>query len=158
MQTLKLSLATLACTLPLVACAATPEALKPFPAPVDGYKRFVIELPSLSNEDEHKVELLAGKTMEIDCNLHRLGGQWQEQTAKGWGYNYYQLNNVGPGISTMMGCPDNSRKEAFVPAGGEPQLLRYNSKLPLVVYVPADLEVRYRVWSAGAETSKAGQQ
>ena len=40
----------------------------------------------------------------------------------------------------------------FVTIGGEPFLLRYNSRLPIVVYVPEGVEVRYRIWSAGAET------
>ncbi|WXL24712.1 serine protease inhibitor ecotin [Ectopseudomonas mendocina] len=150
--------ASLICTLPLMACAATPEALKPYPAPTEGYTRHVIDLPKLDNENDHKVELLAGKTMEVDCNIHRLGGQWQDKTAEGWGYSYYELSDVGPGISTMMGCPNNEPKKAFVPAGGEAKLVRYNSKLPIVVYTPADVEVRYRVWSATPEATVAKQQ
>ena len=30
-------------------------------------------------------------------------------------------------------------------------LLRYNSKLPLVVYVPEGVEVKYRLWSTEPE-------
>lgn len=154
----KLPLLVLACTLPLAACAATPEALKPYPAASAGYNRHVIELPAQANEAEHKVELIAGKTLEVDCNQQRLGGQWQEQTAEGWGYTYYQLGQVGPAMSTLMACPDNSRKQAFVPVGGEPMLVRYNSKLPLVIYAPADVQVRYRIWSAAANATPAPQQ
>jgi ecotin len=153
-----LPLIALACALPLAACAATPEALKPYPAAADGYARHVIELPAQANEAEHKVELIAGKTLEVDCNQQRLGGQWQEKTVEGWGYNYYQLGQVGPAVSTLMACPDGSRKPAFVQVGGEPMLVRYNSKLPLVIYAPADVEVRYRVWSAAAATSPAPRQ
>ncbi|ERI50362.1 serine protease inhibitor ecotin [Pseudomonas sp. NPDC077649] len=151
-------IALLACALPLAACAATPEALKPYPTAADGYARHVIELPAQANEAEHKVELIAGKTLEVDCNQQRLGGQWQEKTVEGWGYNYYQLGQVGPAVSTLMACPDGSRKQAFVQVGGEPMLVRYNSKLPLVIYAPADVEVRYRVWSAAAATSPAPRQ
>ncbi|WP_394238337.1 serine protease inhibitor ecotin [Pseudomonas anguilliseptica] len=153
----KLPLFVLACALPLTACAATPESLKPYPAAAEGYHRHVIELPAQANEAEHKVELIAGKTLEVDCNQQRLGGQWQEKTVEGWGYNYYQLSQVGPAISTLMACPDNSRKQAFVPVGGEPLLVRYNSKLPLVIYAPADAQVRYRIWSA-APNSLAAEQ
>lgn len=158
MNRLKLPLLSLACALPLVACAATPEALKPYPAAADGYNRHVIELPAQTNEAEHKVEIIAGKTLEVDCNQQRLGGQWQEKTVEGWGYSYYELGQVGPAMSTLMACPDGSRKQAFVRVGGEPQLVRYNSKLPLVIYAPKDVEVRYRVWSAAAETSTAPRQ
>ncbi len=154
----KLPLFALACALPLAACAATPEALKPYPAAAAGYQRHVIELPVQANEAEHKVELIAGKTLEVDCNQQRLGGQWQEKTVEGWGYNYYELGQVGPAMSTLMACPDNSRKQAFVPVGGEPLLVRYNSKLPLVIYAPADVQVRYRIWSAAADSTAAPQQ
>ncbi|WP_061237815.1 serine protease inhibitor ecotin [Ectopseudomonas composti] len=158
MNRLKLPLLSLVGALPLAACAATPEALKPYPAAADGYSRHVIELPAQANEAEHKVEIIAGKTLEVDCNQQRLGGQWQEKTVEGWGYNYYELSQVGPAMSTLMACPDGSRKPAFVRVGGEPQLVRYNSKLPLVIYAPKDIEVRYRVWSAAAEISAAPRQ
>ncbi len=57
-----------------------------------------------------------------------------------------------------MACPDDSRKQAFVQVGGEPQLVRYNSKLPLVIYAPADMEVRYRIWSAAQDATPAPRQ
>jgi ecotin len=30
-------------------------------------------------------------------------------------------------------------------------LIRYNSRLPLVVYAPEGVEVRYRIWTAAPE-------
>ncbi len=77
---------------------------------------------------------------------------------QGWGYTYYELGQVGPAVSTLMACPDDSRKQAFVQVGGEPQLVRYNSKLPLVIYAPADMEVRYRIWSAAQDATPAPRQ
>ena len=153
-----LPLVTLACALPLAACAATPEALKPYPVAPEGLIRHVIDLPAQADEADRRVELIAGKTLEVDCNHHSLGGQWQEKTVEGWGYNYYELGQVGPARSTLMACPDNSRRQAFVPVGGEPLLVRYNSKLPLVIYAPADVEVRYRIWSAAEHSSVAPKQ
>ncbi|MDG9930621.1 MULTISPECIES: serine protease inhibitor ecotin [Pseudomonas] len=153
-----LPLVTLACALPLAACAATPEALKPYPVAPEGLTRHVIDLPAQADEADRRVELIAGKTLEVDCNHHSLGGQWQEKTVEGWGYNYYELGQVGPARSTLMACPDNSRRQAFVPVGGEPLLVRYNSKLPLVIYAPADVEVRYRIWSAAEHSSAAPKQ
>ena len=32
-------------------------------------------------------------------------------------------------------------------------LVPYNSRLPIVVYVPEGYEVRYRIWNASATTS-----
>ena len=40
----------------------------------------------------------------------------------------------------------NGKIDRFITLGGEPQLLRYNSRLPLVIYVPDGVEVRYRTW------------
>ena len=39
---------------------------------------------------------------------------------------------------------------------GEGFLIRYNSKLPVVVYVPDEFEVRYRIWTAGDRVERAG--
>lgn len=149
------ALAVAALSLGLNACATPGSAFEPFPPATEGYSRHVIELPERSDEAAFKVELIAGKTMEIDCNHHSLGGVWQEKTVQGWGYSYYRLEQVGTGISTMMACPPGSNRQAFVPAGGEPLLVRYNSKLPVVVYAPKDIEVRYRLWSATPESVPA---
>ncbi len=37
-------------------------------------------------------------------------------------------------------------KSFVITLGGEPELHRYNSRLPLVVYEPDGVEVRYRIW------------
>ena len=79
----QLPLFALACALPLAACAATPEALKPYPAAAAGQQRHVIELPAQADEDDYRVELIAGKTLEVDCNRHSLGGQWQRKSVPG---------------------------------------------------------------------------
>ena len=53
--------------------------------------------------------------------------------------------------------PGTKPAERFVTLGGEPKLLRYNSRLPLVVYVPEDVEVRWRAWRADTKTKTAKQ-
>ncbi|MEI7489665.1 MAG: ecotin family protein [Chryseobacterium sp.] len=40
----------------------------------------------------------------------------------------------------------------------QPEIVRYNSKLPLVFYVPKDLEVRYRILRPDAAMKKAVQK
>jgi ecotin len=47
--------------------------------------------------------------------------------------------------------PNAPKVERFITLGGEPYLLRYNSLLPIVVYVREGVEARHRIWSAGAE-------
>ncbi|MNO08939.1 Ecotin precursor [compost metagenome] len=58
-------------------------------------------------------------------------------------------------MSTLMACPESTKTQGFVPVVGDGFMLRYNSKLPLVLYVPKDIEVRYRIWSASASVEKA---
>lgn len=151
-------LITLFLGLPLSACAASDDALKPFPPAQDGYTRHVIQLPEQSDESAYKVELIAGKSMQVDCNRHSLGGEWQRRTLEGWGYDYYRLSEVGPGVSTRMGCPPGSDHEAFVSLGGEPMLVRYNARLPLVIYAPSEVQVRYRLWTTTPESEVAPQR
>jgi ecotin len=158
MNRLKSSLAALLVSLPLAACATPPAALKPFPQPAAGQVRHVIALPARDNEADQRVELIVGKTLEVDCNTRWLNGELQEKTVQGWGYSYYQLDQLGPMASTLMACPDDSRRQAFVPLRGEPLLLRYNSQLPLVVYTPVEVQVRYRIWSAAPNSEAAVQQ
>jgi ecotin len=53
---------------------------------------------------------------------------------------------------TLMAVdPQAPKVKRFIPLGGEPYLIRYNSRLPIVVYVPDGVEVRYRLWTTGAD-------
>jgi ecotin len=45
--------------------------------------------------------------------------------------------------------PDAPRQNRFIQLGGEPYLIRYNSHLPVVVYAPGEVQVRYRLWNTG---------
>lgn len=135
---------------------AASDEMKPYPPAQDGFKRMVIHLQTLVDENANKLELIIGKTIEVDCNRHWFGGQITEETAKGWGYPYYSLKSVMGPMSTMMACPaDKKEQKAFVQVRSDQGLLRYNSKLPVVVYVPADFEVHYRIWTAWKETGVA---
>lgn len=135
--------------------AASLKDVAPYPEAEKGYTRQVIHLPAQPDESAHKLEILAGKTLQVDCNRQRLAGSLEERTLEGWGYSYYRLDKVGGPATTLMACPDGKKTEAFVPVVGEGFMLRYNSKLPVVVYVPQGVEVRYRVWSASEDVQKA---
>lgn len=59
----------------------------------------------------------------------------------------------------MMGCGDQAPKESFVTTNlGDEAFVRYNSKLPIVVYAPKDMDVKYRVWSAEDSLSTSVQK
>jgi ecotin len=124
------------------------ENVSVFPSPQKGMRRFVINLPTLENENNSKVEIIVGKTMMVDCNGHSLNGSIVEKTVQGWGYTYFEVTKIDGVLSTKMACPGQSDKEELVTLGGEPLFYRYNSKLPVVVYTPGDLQVFYRIWSA----------
>ncbi|EPC5663128.1 serine protease inhibitor ecotin [Citrobacter koseri] len=125
------------------------EKNAPYPKAEKGMKRQVIQLTPQEDESTLKVELLIGQTLEVDCNHHRLGGELASKTLEGWGYDYYVFDKVTSPVSTMMACPDGKKEQKFVTAYlGDAGMVRYNSKLPIVVYTPANVEVKYRIWKA----------
>ncbi|MFK8331733.1 serine protease inhibitor ecotin [Pseudomonas sp. BJa5] len=149
------ALFTLTLATAVSAQAASLKDVAPYPEAEKGFTRQVIHLPAQADESAFKLEVLAGKQLQVDCNRQRLGGNLEEQTLQGWGYNYYRLEKVSGPASTLMACPDGKKQQAFVPVIGDGFLLRYNSKLPVVVYVPDGVEVRYRIWSAAGDVKHA---
>ena len=128
--------------------------MKAFPPAEEGMVRHVLQLPKQDDESAFKVELIVGKTVQLDeGNRYFFAGRIERETIKGWGFDRYQVSKLGPMAGTLMAIDPNAPKVArFVTLGGDPYFVRYNSRLPIVVYVPEGVEVRYRIWSAGAET------
>ncbi len=129
------------------------DNMKAFPRADEGMVRYVLQLPEQVNESAFKVELIAGKTVEVDeANRYFFTGKIEEKTISGWGFPRYILGKLGPMAGTLMAINPNAPKvNRFITVGGEPYLIRYNSRLPIVVYAPEGVEVRYRVWSAEVE-------
>jgi len=136
--------------------AEHPE-LKAFPPAKEGMERFVIVLPQKERgeEDAFQVEIIVGKDMLTDgVNLVRLGSIIEPRPLTGWGYTYYEVTGSSETLSTMMAPPTGAPMvKTFVTAS--PLQVRYNSRLPIVVYVPTGCEVRYRIWQAPETTTKA---
>ena len=123
--------------------------LKAFPQAAEEMTRFVIELPHKTRAEEgaFKVELVVGKVMETDgVNRMFMGGKLDAKPLKGWGFTFYEAQ-LGSAASTLIGVPPGTpRVKKFV--HGPSRLIAYNSRIPVVVYVPNDAQVRYRVWAA----------
>ncbi|MGE9269650.1 MAG: ecotin family protein, partial [Verrucomicrobiales bacterium] len=131
----------------LTTLQATP-ALKVFPEPENGMTRHILTLEKQAQEEDIRIELIFGKTVQTDgSNRHFFGGSPETRTMDGWGYSYHILPALGPMASTLMAPrPGSEKVEKFVRVGGNPFWIRYNSQLPVVVYAPEDVEVRYRIW------------
>lgn len=137
--------------------AAEHPQLKAFPLAKVGMQRFVIELPhkERGEEDAFKVELLPGKMMTTDgVNLMRLGTRIEARPLKGWGYTYYEVTGKDIAMSTMMGVPQGTQSiTSFV--AGQSLMIRYNSRLPIVIYAPHGQLIKYRIWRADNKFTSA---
>jgi ecotin len=152
MKTLFALALTIATTMTLAA-----DNMKAFPPADEGMARYVINLPEQADETAWRVELLVGKTVQTDAaNRYFFAGTLETETIEGWGFDRHILRQLGPMAGTLMAVdPSVPKVERFITLGGEPRLLRYNSRLPLVVYVPEGVEVRYRFWRADADITAA---
>ena len=133
------------------------DNMKAFPPAEEGAVRYVINLPEQEDETGWRVELLVGQTVQLDAaNRYFFAGTLETETIEGWGFDRHVLRQLGPMAGTLMAVdPSAPKVDRFITLGGEPRLLRYNSRLPLVVYVPEGVEVRYRFWRADAEIASA---
>ncbi len=156
-QHLTLCIAMITALMSHSALADAATELKAFPEATEGQQRLVIILPEKTREQEtgFKLELVAGKMLQTDgINRMRLGATLITQPLQGWGYNYYELSETGATAGTLMAVPEGTPAvQSFVSA--TPLLIRYNSRLPVVVYLPDSYQLRYRIWSAPGQFQNA---
>ena len=148
---------TLVITIVLFLCVVSAgdaaDNIKAFPPAGEGMVRYVVALPGQADESAFKVELIVGRMVEVDeWNRYFFGGKIEMETIKGWGFPRYTVRKLGPMAGTLMAVDPNMPKvDRFIALGVDPYIIRYNSRVPIVVYVPEGAEVRYRIWTAGAE-------
>ena len=129
------------------------DSLDAFPQADEGMQRFVLQLDPKDDESRFQVQLIVGKTLALDsANRYFFTGTLETINVEGWGYDSYVVKEFGPMAGTRMAAnPDAPKVKRFISIGGAPTMIRYNSKLPVVVYVPSGAEVRYRIWRADDE-------
>jgi ecotin len=126
-----------------------------FPKAKEGFERHVVKVPESQNDRDHRIELLIGKNMMVDCNHHSFSAEIKSINLQGLGYRYLKVDKIQSGPTTLMACP-GPKTEKFISIPDK--LRRYNSRLPLVIYVPKGYEVRYRIWSADKIVHPAQQR
>lgn len=146
-------LITVALALAIISPSYSADNMKAFPPAEEGMIRHVLQLPEQEDESAFKVELIIGKTVLTDPeNRYFFASSIEKTTIKGWGFSRYSVAKLRPMAGTLMAVdPDALKVERFISLGGEPYLIRYNSQLPVVIYVPEEAEVHYRIWQAGQE-------
>ncbi len=101
------------------------------------------DLSERAIEDNSLIQVVASKTVTADCNVRSLNVSFEKKSLEGWGYPYFVASESPVMGTTLLPC--DAEEKVLETARGE--LYRYNSKVPLVIYAPADLEISYRVWS-----------
>ncbi len=139
--------------------ASAADNMKAFPPAEAGIVRYVLQVPKQVDETAFKVELIVGKTVQVDeGNQYFFSGNIVEETIQGWGFPRYIVSKLGPMAGTLMAVDPNAPKVSrFITIGGDSTIIRYNSRLPVVVYAPEGVEVRYRIWSAAPEAKAIGK-
>ena len=154
-----LALSPLLAALPVPAGAIPRPDLKPYPLPSAGETRWVIQLPGVlppaadprvsTSPSDWRVQLIAGREVEADCNQLAFRGRFRASRLKPMGVSVYRVSEVGPMVSTRMACPPGEAKRTvFVPMGSKPFVVPYDASRPIVVYTPKDLQLRWRLWKA----------
>lgn len=108
--------------------------------------KHAILLESMPNEKILKVEFYAVLSSEVDyCNKHYLLGDFEMKNLEGYGYPYYIFNTNSQIISTKMGCETNAKKVMNV-ASGKTETVKYVSLMPIVIYAPKNIDIKYKIW------------
>ena len=140
--------------------------LSGYPAPAAGERRWVIQLPGVlpptrdpalsPDPGDWRVQLIVGQMALVDCNQHSFAARlrrWRQADDKPM---VFRVDNVGPMASTRMACPPGQpRRQAFVTMAGKPYVVPYAVSQPIVVYAPAALQLRWRLWKAERQSRDA---
>ena len=160
--------------LSLSALAALPGVAIPrlnltgYPDPAPGLKRWVIQPSGLLPKSadplisahplDWRIQLIVGQTVRLDCNTKRLlgPGVTMRMLPKASGKALFEVKGPVAVISTKMACPDDQPTQtSFLSLGKQPYLVPYNASWPIVVDLPENVQLRWRVWKAETRQQNA---
>lgn len=132
--------------------------LEIYPKAEQGMKKILYLLEKKEKEEDYKLEIKFGKDIVVDDNIHQfLGGNLEEKDVEGWGYPYYVFSGDSEMVHTLMAFPAESKKERRVYYPWATKMLSYNSKIPLVLYVPKDVKVEVSLWNRMQEIKEVSR-
>lgn len=117
-----------------------------YPKAEQGMVKHIVILDEKADEGSYLIKLKFGREEVIDCNQHFLiDGKIEEKVLEGYGYTYYEFKGSDKMASTLMACGTQAKTKKDVFYNSE-EIIRYNSKLPVVIYAPKDVFVNYTVY------------
>ena len=141
-----------------------------YPEPAPGLKRWVIQPSGLLPKSadplisahplDWRIQLIVGQTVRLDCNTKRLSGtgMTMRMLPKASGKALFEVKGPVAVISTKMACPDDQpTRTSFLSLGKQPYLVPYNASWPIVVDLPENVQLRWRVWKAETRQQMAVQ-
>ena len=139
-----------------------------YPEPAPGLKRWVIQPSGLLPKSadplisahplDWRIQLIVGQTVRLDCNTKRLSGSGvtMRMLPKASGKALFEVKGPVAVISTKMACPDDQpTRTSFLSLGKQPYLVPYNASWPIVVDLPENVQLRWRVWKAETRQQNA---
>lgn len=114
-----------------------------FPKAKAGYKQTYFQVPIEENEEDLKIQLYVGYDAMVDCNHKWLDGNIETKTLKEWWFPYYEVESDGLVGTTAKGCGGQKETKKFIYLPSK--IIEYDSRIPFVLYIPENMEVRYRI-------------
>ncbi|KAG8348307.1 Ecotin-like protein 4 [Trypanosoma vivax] len=126
----------------------------PPPPPEEGEKRclFILDpLPSDVESNNRMLELLPGRVETVDgFNRYHIEGCIAGGNNEDMDYTLYRVTLGETRRSLYAVPPEVEAQESFVSLRKR-DLLRYDSRKAIVVYMPENAELHYRIWCGGEE-------
>jgi len=137
-----------------IASAETPSlhTLPDFPSLAAREKRMVIFEPPSSGEAKTYIKIIIGKTVAENCHFSEFIADLLPRS--NWGKISFRLA-VTPSLATLV-CPESTGSGKFVPIRGQRDsfINLAHSSEPLVIDIPAMLELRYQRWDTCVKNDK----